>query len=127
MEIHPPPSQILACRRLEDDNHGNPRCHPLRPPICRRRSRHRQSSLALGADNYLDRGRAMTFDWKPHYIFPTELSHTSANGCSVIRANTDEGETLLSGRRYEVLSPDDGIRRFEIGRASCRERVCQYV
>src|SRR3546814_14760015 len=79
------------------------RCHPLRPPICRRRSRHRQSSLALGADNYLDRGRAMTFDWKPHYIFPTELSHTSANGCSVIRANTDDGESLLSGRRYEVL------------------------
>src|SRR3546814_10871009 len=94
MEIHPPPSQILACRRLEDDNHGNPRCHPLRPPICRRRSRHRQSSLALGADNYLDRGRAMTFDWKPHYIFPTELSHTSANGCRS-EEHTSELQSLM--------------------------------
>src|SRR3546814_14387204 len=113
MELHPPPSQMLTRRRLEDSHHCNPRCHPLRPLRCRRRSRHRRSSLALGADNYLDRGRAMTFDWKTHYICPTELSPTSANGCSVIRANTDEGETLLSGRRYEVLSPDDG----KIGRA----------
>src|SRR3546814_12387015 len=34
-------------------------------------------------------------------------------------------DTVMIGRANQEDA--DGIREFEIGRASCRERVCQYV
>src|SRR3546814_1493103 len=35
--------------------------------------------------------------------------------------------TNSTGNQFSVTDPDSAITVYEIGRASCRERVCQYV
>src|SRR3546814_5135585 len=45
----------------------------------------------------------------------------------VIRRNRPVGRDIARCAKGNTLHPLLAIKRLEIGRASCRERVCQYV
>src|SRR3546814_20156350 len=45
----------------------------------------------------------------------------------VVEAEFGEGDADARARLAAVLARDPGTKRREIGRAACRERVCQYV
>ena len=45
----------------------------------------------------------------------------------VVKCNDSTGEVHPGGLRRGIKRTVDGERAGEIGRASCRERVCQYV
>src|SRR3546814_14307701 len=82
-------------------------------------------------------------DGEPVGLADAELSHGTLEHCEralgnvVLEAKQSQRRTTLAGTvkcrcddvRYDLLSERTGIHdhRIQIGRASCRERVCQYV
>src|SRR3546814_15951425 len=55
-------------------------------------------------------------------IDPQNVANCIAAGVNVIQGDIDAGLT-----DFETASFDHVVMTQEIGRASCRERVCQYV
>src|SRR3546814_6529807 len=77
------------------------------------RRRHTRCALVTGVQTCAlpisnRTGRPFTGDYAGDLLYPTLIKFGFARGGYAQR-------------------PDDGIEMVEIGRASCRERVCQYV
>src|SRR3546814_2155073 len=75
----------------------------------------------ITADSFMKRefGKKLIEDWLPRQDL-THLIHTS--GAYIPGHGTPT--VILLGRNRSPVAP---TVRAEIGRASCRERVCQYV
>src|SRR3546814_5773423 len=51
----------------------------------------------------------------------------AAAGCDIVRCTCNEAEAAEGLAQIVPRSPVPVIADIQIGRASCRERVCQYV
>src|SRR3546814_14273910 len=62
--------------------------------------------------------------WKERGVVPTDDAGDDGFVVDILRIGIDGGEFM---RRFGQVERMDAARGAQIGRASCRERVCQYV
>ena len=62
-----------------------------------------------------------------NYALIDTLDISFTPGFSVITGETGAGKSIILGAIGLLLGQRADIKAIKIGRASCRERVCQYV
>src|SRR3546814_7511016 len=68
--------------------------------------------------------------WLPPYGFTCQVHHMDPKVGGTFKMsfrNFGTGHSHSFGGEYLELAPHEKISYTDIGRASCRERVCQYV